>query len=68
MYLGSAYINDFNYLGRTYQVVAQADGQFRTKTADIARLKTRNVSGAMVPIGSVASFRDVTGTLPHASL
>jgi hydrophobe/amphiphile efflux-1 (HAE1) family protein len=61
VYLGSAYINDFNYLGRTYQVIAQADGRFRTTTADIARLKTRNAAGAMVPIGSVASFRDVTG-------
>ncbi len=61
VYLGSAYINDFNYLGRTYEVVAQADGQFRTTTADIARLKTRNAAGSMVPIGSVASFRDVTG-------
>jgi hypothetical protein len=29
VYLGSAYINDFNYLGRTYQVIAQADGRFR---------------------------------------
>ncbi len=61
VYLGSAYINDFNYLGRTYQVVAQADGRFRTTTDDIARLKTRNASGAMVPIGSVARFHDVTG-------
>ncbi len=61
VYLGSAYINDFNYLGRTYEVIAQADGRFRTTTADIARLKTRNAAGAMVPIGSVASFRDVTG-------
>ena len=61
VYLGSAYINDFNYLGRTYQVVAQADGRFRTTTEDIARLKTRNASGSMVPIGSVASFRNMTG-------
>ncbi|HKW54355.1 MAG TPA: efflux RND transporter permease subunit, partial [Stellaceae bacterium] len=61
VYLGSAYVNDFNYLGRTYQVMAQADGQFRNDAADIARLKTRNDSGAMVPIGSVAQFRDVTG-------
>jgi hydrophobe/amphiphile efflux-1 (HAE1) family protein len=61
VFLGSAYVNDFNYLGRTYQVVAQADGRFRTTTADIARLKTRNASGAMVPIGSVASFRNATG-------
>jgi multidrug efflux pump len=61
VYLGSAYVNDFNYLGRTYQVMAQADGQFRNSADDISRLKTRNDNGAMVPIGSVAQFRDVTG-------
>jgi hydrophobe/amphiphile efflux-1 (HAE1) family protein len=61
VYLGSAYVNDFNYLGRTYQVMAQADGQFRADAQDIARLKTRNDAGAMVPLGSVAQFRDVTG-------
>jgi len=61
VYLGSAYINDFNYLGRTYEVMAQADGRFRTTTDDIARFKTRNATGAMVPIGSVARFHDVTG-------
>ena len=61
VYLGSSYINDFNILGRTYQVVAQADEPFRRETHDIANLKTRNAAGRMVPIGSVAQFRDVTG-------
>ncbi len=61
IYLGSAYINDFNYLGRTYQVTAQADARFRNSIDDIARLKTRNASGAMVPIGSVAQLHDTTG-------
>jgi HAE1 family hydrophobic/amphiphilic exporter-1 len=61
VYLGSAYINDFNYLGRTYEVIAQADEPFRLDSADIARLKTRNEAGRMVPIGSVAQFRDITG-------
>ena len=61
VYLGSAYINDFNYLGRTYEVTAQADGQFRKTIADIARYKTRNATGGMVPLGSIASFRDVAG-------
>jgi hydrophobe/amphiphile efflux-1 (HAE1) family protein len=61
VYLGSAYINDFNYLGRTYQVVAQADDRFRMTAADIARFKTRNDAGQMVPIGSVASFHDTSG-------
>jgi len=61
VYLGSVFVNDFNYLGRTYQVTAQADGQFRQDISDIANLKTRNSAGQMVPIGAVASFRDITG-------
>jgi HAE1 family hydrophobic/amphiphilic exporter-1 len=61
VYLGSAYVNDFNYLGHTYRVTAQADGQFREDERDIVNLKTRNNSGQMVPIGSVATFRDITG-------
>ena len=60
LYLGSQYVNDFNYLGRTYEVLAQADQAFRKTADDIARLKARNASGAMVPIGTVASFRDQT--------
>jgi HAE1 family hydrophobic/amphiphilic exporter-1 len=57
VYLGSQYVNDFNYLGRTYQVIAQADGNFRRDPQDVARLKTRNSSGQMVPVGSVASLK-----------
>jgi hydrophobe/amphiphile efflux-1 (HAE1) family protein len=60
VYLGSQYVNDFNYLGRTYQVIAQADGSFRRDAADIQRLKARNATGAMVPIGTVARLRDET--------
>ena len=60
VYLGSQYVNDFNYLGRTYQVIAQGDGRFREKPEDIARLKARNTSGHMVPIGTVARLRDTT--------
>ena len=61
VYLGSAYVNDFNFLGRTFRVTAQADGPFRQNTDDIADLRTRNSLGEMVPIGSVAAFRDTTG-------
>jgi HAE1 family hydrophobic/amphiphilic exporter-1 len=57
VYLGSQYVNDFNYLGRTYQVIAQADGSFRRDPQDIARLKARNTSGEMVPIGTVARLK-----------
>jgi multidrug efflux pump subunit AcrB len=58
VYLGSQYVNDFNYLGRTYRVIVQADGQFRRTPQDIARLKARNTYGEMVPIGTVAQFKD----------
>ena len=61
VYMGSAYINDFNLLGRTYQVNAQADNPFRLSVRDVENLKTRNNYGDMVPIGSVATFRDTTG-------
>jgi hydrophobe/amphiphile efflux-1 (HAE1) family protein len=61
VYLGSSYVNDFNLLGRTYRVTAQADSRFRDDEADIGQLKTRSAAGAMVPIGSVATFQDRTG-------
>ena len=60
VYLGSQYVNDFNYLGRTYQVIVQADGQFRKTPDDISRLKTRNSKGEMVPLGTVAAMKDRT--------
>ncbi|MGI9492143.1 MAG: efflux RND transporter permease subunit, partial [Geminicoccaceae bacterium] len=60
-YLGSTYVNDFNFLGRTFRVTAQADGSFRQELRDIANLKTRSDGGGMVPLGSVASFEDITG-------
>src|SRR5215468_4001171 len=62
VYLGSQYVNDFNLLGRTYEVVVQADGDFRRDHDDISRLKVRNASGEMVPIGTVAQMRDNTIT------
>ncbi|UEM21054.1 multidrug efflux RND transporter permease subunit [Skermanella mucosa] len=61
VYLGSTFVNEFNFLGRTYRVTAQADGSFRDDPRDIANLKTRNERGEMVPIGSVAELRDTTG-------
>src|SRR5205807_2396792 len=61
IYFGSAYVNDFNILGRTYHVTAQADLPFRKETADLARLRTRNAAGDMVQLGSVVNFQDISG-------
>ncbi len=60
-YLGSSYVNDFNAFGRTFRVYAQAEARFRARPEDIANLKTRNVAGDPVPIGSVAIVRFITG-------
>lgn len=61
IYLGSSFVNEFNFLGRTYRVTAQADSPFRDDIRDIATLKVRNDKGQMVPIGAVSSFRYDTG-------
>jgi multidrug efflux pump len=61
IYLGSYYINDFNRFGRTYEVIAQADKQFRSRPDDILQLKVRNVDGQMVPLGSIVTVSDTTG-------
>jgi HAE1 family hydrophobic/amphiphilic exporter-1 len=60
-YLGSAYVNDFNRFGRTWQVKVQADHQFRLKPEDIRQLEVRNASGQMVPIGTLVDVDYVTG-------
>jgi hydrophobe/amphiphile efflux-1 (HAE1) family protein len=60
VYLGSQYVNDFNYLGRTYQVIVQADGRFRRDRQDLMDLKARNATGDMVPIGTVAQLKNAT--------
>jgi hypothetical protein len=61
VFMGSAYVNDFNMFGRTYRVTAQADDPYRLTLRDVANLKTRSAGGEMVPIGSVATFSDTTG-------
>ncbi|WP_363799640.1 multidrug efflux RND transporter permease subunit [Lysobacter firmicutimachus] len=63
-YLGSAYVNDFNQFGRTWQVIAQADGAYRDSVEDIANLRTRNDRGEMVPIGSMVTVKQTFGPDP----
>ncbi|KPF76461.1 RND transporter [Blastomonas sp. AAP25] len=60
-YLGSSYINDFNFLGRTFRVTAQADAPYRDDISDIGRLRTRSSSGQMVPLDAVMNLRNDSG-------
>ena len=61
VYLGSLYVNDFNTFGRTFQVFVQADSRFRAHASDIMQLKTRNLAGDMVPLGSLVRIKEGYG-------
>src|ERR1700761_5594308 len=66
-YLGTNYVNDFNFLGRTYQVNLQGDSAFRADPNQILRMYTRNSTGGMVPLGSLMNVQRITGpdTVSH---
>jgi len=61
IYLGSLYVNDFNNFGRTYQVIAQADKQFRSTTQDALQLKVRNSAGDMIPLAAIMTLDESYG-------
>lgn len=60
-YLGSAYVNDFNMFGRTYQVNVQAGAHYRLDIADIKRLEVRDQSGQMIPLGTLVKVAEALG-------
>jgi HAE1 family hydrophobic/amphiphilic exporter-1 len=60
-YLGSAYVNDFNKFGRTWQVKVQADHQFRIEPEDIRALDVRSAAGEMVPVGTLVKVERILG-------
>jgi hydrophobe/amphiphile efflux-1 (HAE1) family protein len=61
IYLGSVYVNDFNLLGRTYRVVAQAASKYRNDTSDILKIRVHNSSGGTVPLGAFTTVRNISG-------
>ncbi|MBX9589046.1 MAG: multidrug efflux RND transporter permease subunit [Hyphomonadaceae bacterium] len=61
VFMGSAYVNDFNMFGRTYRVTAQADGDFRMDRENVSRIRVRSSEGAMVPLGSLVTFKEISG-------
>jgi hydrophobe/amphiphile efflux-1 (HAE1) family protein len=61
VYLGSAYVNDFNLFGRTYRVLAQAQSEYRHDTTDVLNIRVRNNNGDTVPVGAFTTVRSITG-------
>ena len=60
-FLGSAYVNDYNELGQTFQVKVQADQQYRVSAQDINRLQVRNNRGEMISMGTFVDIRETVG-------
>ncbi len=69
-YLGSRYVNDFNFLRRTYRVYVQADAQFRSNPQDIGRLYVRSTNNQMIPLSNLVKVTPTTGaqTINHYNL
>ena len=61
VFMGSAYVNDFNMFGRTYRVTAQADGDYRLNQESVSKIRVRNSDGDMVPLGSLVTFQEIAG-------
>ena len=64
VYLGSLYVNDFNFLGRAWQVNVQADAAHRADDQAVQRLWTRNQQGQMVPLAALVSVTPAVGPDP----
>ena len=61
IYIGSAYVNDFNLFGRTFRVTAQAEGPYRIEPKDVLNIRVRNSTGGTVPLASFTTVRDLAG-------
>jgi multidrug efflux pump subunit AcrB len=61
VFIGSAYVNDFNLFGKTFRVTAQADAPYRMDPKDILNIRVRNSTGSTVPLGSFTTVRNTAG-------
>jgi multidrug efflux pump subunit AcrB len=60
-YLGGLYVNDFNEFSHTWQVLIQAQPEFRDNPADLNRFYVRGTGNSMIPLGTVASVQPTAG-------
>jgi len=60
VFLGSSYVNDFDFNNRAYRVYAQADQRYRASPNDLRQLYARAASGQMVPLDTVVRLRETT--------
>ena len=61
VYMGSAFVNDFNLNGKTFRVTAQADGEYRYSPEDLTRIRVKNKDNRMLPLSAVGRLENITG-------
>jgi HAE1 family hydrophobic/amphiphilic exporter-1 len=57
VYMGSVYVNDFDFNNRSYRVYAQADSQYRSKPKDIEQYYLRSDTGRMIPLDNLVTVK-----------
>src|ERR1700730_714444 len=62
VFIGSAYVNDFNLFGRTFRVMAEADGPYRGDERDVLSIRVRHSSGDTVPLASFTTVHSISGS------
>ncbi|HEU4636753.1 MAG TPA: efflux RND transporter permease subunit, partial [Edaphobacter sp.] len=60
-YMGSSYVNDFDFNNRSYRVYVQADQDFRKNSKDLRQFYVRSDSGQMIPLDNLVSIRETSG-------
>jgi len=60
IYMGSVYVNDFDFNNRSYRVFVQADTQFRSKPRDLKQYYVRADTGRMVPLDNLVTVKEST--------
>jgi HAE1 family hydrophobic/amphiphilic exporter-1 len=60
-YMGSSYVNDFNFNNRSYRVYVQADQQFRRNAGDLRQYYVRSNAGQMVPLDNLIALSETSG-------
>jgi hydrophobic/amphiphilic exporter-1 (mainly G- bacteria), HAE1 family len=57
VYMGSVYVNDFDFNNRTYRVYVQADRQFRSEPKDIGEYYVRSDDGQLIPLENLVTVQ-----------
>jgi HAE1 family hydrophobic/amphiphilic exporter-1 len=57
VFMGSVYVNDFDFNNRSYRVYVQADQKFRDEAKDMRTYYLRSDSGKMIPLDNVVDIQ-----------